>query len=191
MTLVELRQEQLQVPRRSVSAAERRAEAQDWIAAAMAAGREPSDMTGADVGEAFGMSPSWGRAQLRAVPAAAATEEPATSASASSPVRRRWYAVVFTGLVGLVAAAASYGHMLELARAAGEPEMIAWILPLSVDGLVVAALLAGPRGRWWLAGALAASVAANIASADPTVIGRLVAAWPPVALLGTHRLLYD
>jgi hypothetical protein len=32
-------------------------------------------------------------------------------------------------------------------------------------------------------------MAANVAAADPTAIGRLVAAWPPVALLLAWELL--
>jgi hypothetical protein len=75
-----------------------------------------------------------------------------------------------------------------------------WLLPVSVDGLAVAASMTMlVRRRAGLpAGALAwaalllglgASLAANVAAADPTVAGRLVAAWPPVALLLAYELL--
>jgi hypothetical protein len=36
---------------------------------------------------------------------------------------------------------------------------------------------------------LTASLAANVAGAQPTLVGRLVAAWPPVALLLAYELL--
>jgi hypothetical protein len=36
---------------------------------------------------------------------------------------------------------------------------------------------------------LGASLAANVAAADPTVQGRLVAAWPPIGLLLAYELL--
>jgi hypothetical protein len=36
---------------------------------------------------------------------------------------------------------------------------------------------------------LGASLAANVAAAEPTVTGRLVAAWPPVGLLLAYELL--
>jgi hypothetical protein len=36
---------------------------------------------------------------------------------------------------------------------------------------------------------LGASLAANVAAAEPTVVGRLVAAWPPVGLLLSYELL--
>jgi hypothetical protein len=36
---------------------------------------------------------------------------------------------------------------------------------------------------------LGASLAANVAAAQPTVVGRLVAAWPPVGLLLSYELL--
>jgi hypothetical protein len=87
----------------------------------------------------------------------------------------------------------SYSHVMELARRAGETKMATWLLPLSIDGAIAAAVAviladsrAGrrPRGLTWLllALGLAASLAANIASAHPTVTARAVAAWPPLAL---------
>jgi hypothetical protein len=36
---------------------------------------------------------------------------------------------------------------------------------------------------------LVASVAANVAAAHPTVVGRLIAAWPPVALFIAYETL--
>jgi hypothetical protein len=89
--------------------------------------------------------------------------------------------------------------MQHLATEAGE-EWRADVLPLSVDGLLVAASLvifvrrrAGRRaGRLPWVGLLlgvSASVAANIAAAQPTVLGRVVAAWPPVAFALSFELL--
>jgi hypothetical protein len=95
-------------------------------------------------------------------------------------------------LVATVAAAASYGHMLEVALSAGEPLWIARAFPITVDGLVVAALRRGEAGRQWLALAVAISVAANVLAQFPEhaeTIGPAVSAWPPLALYGTHRLL--
>lgn len=113
-----------------------------------------------------------------------------------------WARVVTVGavlVVSAVAAVVSYAHMRHLATEAGE----AWradILPLSVDGLLVAAsLVIFVRRRAGLrAGALpwvglllgvGASVAANIAAAQPTVLGRVVAAWPPVAFALSFEML--
>ena len=95
-------------------------------------------------------------------------------------------------LVAVVAAVVSYNHMFELASRAGE----AWratLIPLSVDGMLVAATLAivdrrrarQPAGwvPWTGLGlGLFASLAANIAAARPELVAQLVAAWPPVAL---------
>ena len=97
------------------------------------------------------------------------------------------------GTVAVSAAVISYSHVMELARRSGETEMATWLLPLSIDGAIAAAVAviladsrAGrrPRGLTWLllALGLAASLAANIASAQPTVTARAVAAWPPLAL---------
>jgi Protein of unknown function (DUF2637) len=112
-------------------------------------------------------------------------------------VRRVTTTAVLT--VAIVAAVASYEHMRVLAATAGEGWR-AWLLPVSVDGLAVAASMtllvrrrAGePAGVLaWLALllGLGASLAANVAAADPTVQGRLVAAWPPVGLLLSYELL--
>jgi len=112
-------------------------------------------------------------------------------------VRRVTTASVVT--VALVAAVASYEHMRALAVLAGEGWR-AWLLPLSVDGLAVAAsmtmfvrrragLPAGPLAWVALLLGLGASLAANVAAAEPTVQGRLVAAWPPLGLLLAYELL--
>jgi hypothetical protein len=101
--------------------------------------------------------------------------------------------------VATVAAVASYEHMRALAHLAGEGWR-SWLLPISVDGLAVAASMtmlvrrrAGQRAGalpWFaLLLGLGASLAANVAAADPTVVGRLVAAWPPVGLLLSYELL--
>ncbi|GAA1208855.1 DUF2637 domain-containing protein [Prauserella alba] len=103
------------------------------------------------------------------------------------------------GVVAVVAAVISYAHMQDLAHGAGE----GWrshLLPLSVDGLLVAATTSILVARWrrqsahWvaqvsLALGIAASIAANIAAAEPTLTGRLVAAWPPLALALATELL--
>ena len=102
-------------------------------------------------------------------------------------------------LVAAVAAVVSYAHMQEVAVRAGE-RWRAWLLPLSVDGLVVAASMglltrrrAGrPGGRLaWAAllGGVGASLAANIAAAEPTVTARVVAAWPALAFAVAFELL--
>jgi hypothetical protein len=112
-------------------------------------------------------------------------------------VRRVTTAAVLA--VASVAAIASYEHMRALAAVAGEGWR-SWLLPISVDGLAVAASMtmlvrrrAGqPAGvLCWVALllGLGASLAAIVAAADPTVVGRLVAAWPPVGLLLSYELL--
>lgn len=95
--------------------------------------------------------------------------------------------------VAVVAAAASYGHMLEVAVWAGEPVWLARAFPLTVDGLVLAALRRGRQGRWWLGLGIAVSVAANMLARYPDLaasLGPVISAWPPLALFGTHRLLH-
>ncbi len=113
-----------------------------------------------------------------------------------------WVRVVTVAAVLLVAAVAavvSYAHMREVAARAGEGWR-ALLLPLSVDGLVVAASmvlltrrrvgLAGGWLPWWaLLGGVGASLAANIAAAEPTATARVVAAWPALAFAVAFELL--
>ena len=77
---------------------------------------------------------------------------------------------------------------------------MAALTPLSVDGMIVAAstaLLADSRaGRrggllpWaLLVVGSAASLAANVAVAQPTLVGRVIAAWPSFALISAYEML--
>ncbi|WP_173141968.1 DUF2637 domain-containing protein [Kibdelosporangium persicum] len=109
--------------------------------------------------------------------------------------------VAAVSVVAAVAAVVSFMHMYELAARAGEGWR-AWLVPLAIDGLVVAASMtmvvrrrAGMKAGWlaWTSMLLgiSASLAANIAAAQPTLIGRAVAAWPPIALLLAYELLMN
>ena len=102
-------------------------------------------------------------------------------------------------LVATVAAVVSYEHMREVAERAGEGWR-AWLLPLSVDGLVIASSMAlltrrragrpGGRLAWCaLLGGVGASLAANVAAAEPTATARVVAAWPALAFAVAFELL--
>ena len=103
-------------------------------------------------------------------------------------------------MLALIAGTVSYLHMHLLVELHGQPGWVAALTPLSVDGMIVAAsttLLAdsrsGDRGgllTWalLLAGS-AASLAANVAVAEPTVTGRVIAAWPSFSLIAAYELL--
>ncbi|RBQ20567.1 hypothetical protein DP939_05590 [Spongiactinospora rosea] len=99
-----------------------------------------------------------------------------------------------------IAAVVSFRHMHELCLRHGEDHLAAVLIPLAVDGTIVVAsmsiLLAnryGSRGgalAWTLliVGSLA-SLGANVAVAEPSMIGRIIAAWPSAALIGSYELL--
>ena len=103
-------------------------------------------------------------------------------------------------LLALIAGTVSYLHMHRLVALHGQPGWVAALTPLSVDGMIVAAsatLLADSRsGRtggtlpWALlvAGSVA-SLGANVAVAEPTLVGRVIAAWPSFALTALFELL--
>lgn len=115
----------------------------------------------------------------------------------------RWIRRTTTGCVtmlALIAATVSYLHMHRLVELHGQPGWVAALTPFSVDGMIVAAsttLLADSRsgGRsgllpWALLviGSVA-SLAANVAVAEPTATGRVIAAWPSFALIGAYEML--
>jgi Protein of unknown function (DUF2637) len=97
-------------------------------------------------------------------------------------------------LLALIAGTLSYLHMHLLVELRWEPGWVAALTPLSVDGMFVAAsttLLADSRtgGRGGIlpsallvVGSLA-SLSANVAIAQPTATGRVIAAWPSFALI--------
>jgi hypothetical protein len=115
----------------------------------------------------------------------------------------RWLRRTTIGCVAvlaLIAGTVSYLHMHLLVELHGQPGWVAALTPLSVDGMIVAAsttLLAesrsGGRGGFlpWalLAVGSVASLAANVAVAEPTATGRVIAAWPSFALIASYELL--
>jgi hypothetical protein len=103
-------------------------------------------------------------------------------------------------LLAAIAGVVSYGHMHVLALEHGQGSWASAMIPLSVDGMIVASSMSllldsrlGHRGgilRWVLLmiGALG-SLAANIAVAEPSLAGRVIAAWPSFALTASYELL--
>jgi hypothetical protein len=103
---------------------------------------------------------------------------------------RRLASIVSALAVAGIAALASYSHMRGLALRYGQDDLIATLLPISVDGMITVAAIAlgdGRRHRWsaWLAfwTGVAASVIANVLAAQPSAIARCISAWPAVAFL--------
>ncbi|MEU8391519.1 DUF2637 domain-containing protein [Micromonospora sp. NPDC048843] len=97
-------------------------------------------------------------------------------------------------LVAAVAGFASYQHIYDVASTAGEHVTVASVLPLAIDGLILVATLAmlddkrnhrRPRlsARVALVFGILATLAANVASANPNATARLVAAVPAVSFL--------
>lgn len=108
-------------------------------------------------------------------------------------------AVVTVGAVGVPAAVASYRHARTVVARSGDPAMAPW-LPLSVDGMLLAALVViwvrrhrgDPAGVFpWVAFGvgMVATIAANLAAAEHTPEGFVVALWPPVAFALTLELV--
>ncbi len=103
----------------------------------------------------------------------------------------RWTTTSSVVLVAGLAAVVSHRHMQEPALRHGESELGAILVPLAVDGMIVASsmsiLLASRYGR--RGGVLPWTFATNVAVADPTLIARIIAAWPSFALIGAHEIL--
>jgi hypothetical protein len=102
--------------------------------------------------------------------------------------------------VAVIAAVVSFVHIEHLAAAHGQTTLTAWLLPLSIDGTVVAASmvmlraararLATPRlARFMLGLAVVATLAANIAYGLPYGLpGALISGWPAVAFIGCAEM---
>ncbi len=103
---------------------------------------------------------------------------------------RRFASLAGALVVAAIAALASYTHMRTVALEYGQPELIADLLPVSVDGMMATATAAlgdGRRNRWsaWLAfwTGVIASVLANVLAAEPSVVARCISAWPAIAFV--------
>jgi hypothetical protein len=103
-------------------------------------------------------------------------------------------------MLALIAATVSYLHMHMLVELHGQPGWVAALTPFSVDGMIVAASTtlpadsrSGERGGFlpWalLVIGSVASLAANVEVAEPTAVGRVIAAWPSFALIAAYEML--
>lgn len=113
----------------------------------------------------------------------------------------RWGTSLVVVAVAAFAAVVSYSHIYDLGRAHGQAGTAARLLPLSVDGLILAAslvLLGAARRRlprpalaqWMLGLGIGATVAANVAfGAAYGLLGAVISAWPAVAFVGAAEMV--
>lgn len=104
-----------------------------------------------------------------------------------------------TAMVFTTAAWQSYWHIQELTEQHTTDSITPYLMPLSVDGLIIAAYRyttpANPRptrllAYLSLAVGLVATLLANVAAAPDNPTARLLSAWPAVALTLTGLLLH-
>lgn len=119
--------------------------------------------------------------------------------SGDRAIRTATAAVVLA--VAAFAAIVSYSHIYDLGHAHGQSGTAARLLPLSVDGLILAASLvmlqqarnnqsAPALARVMLGFGVAATIGANIAyGAAYGTTGAVISAWPAVAFIGSAELL--
>lgn len=118
-----------------------------------------------------------------------------TTAAQRSQRRMRALAIVGAIPVALVALYVSYGHIAAVTLAAGESPITSAIMALSVDGMMLTAGVAIMAGRRSMIPYLTfgvgmvASLAANVISAEGSLVSYVVAAWPALALTLTSELL--
>lgn len=110
-------------------------------------------------------------------------------------------ALLACGLMALLSAAVfcvSYDSLLKLALSAGVAPGVAWMWPLSLDGLMVLSALVRLRyslegkphkiAMIVLAGATVASIGLNIAHAPGNYISQIIFGIPPLVLLISSEL---
>jgi len=102
--------------------------------------------------------------------------------------------------VAAFAAIVSYSHVYDLGRAHGQSGTAARLLPLSVDGLILAASLvllhearngrgAPALARWMLALGVGATIAGNVLyGVAHGPLGAVVSAWPAVSFIGAVEM---
>jgi hypothetical protein len=107
---------------------------------------------------------------------------------------------VVTAVAGF-AAVVSYSHIHDLAGQHGQSKTAALLLPLSVDGLILAASLVllhearnartAPARAWLMLGlGVAATLAANVLSGLPDGwLNACISAWPAVAFVGAVEMV--
>lgn len=114
------------------------------------------------------------------------------------PAWQWWSALLVVLLVGVFAAIVSFGHIWAVADEAGEKWAALMFVP--VDGMAIAAsmtmsvrrragLKAGLRAWATFLLGVGASLAFNVAAAEPTAGARLISALPCVSFLLTYELL--
>ena len=115
-----------------------------------------------------------------------------------SAIRRLTAAAVL--IVALIAAVVSFVHIEHLAAVNGQTMLAAYLLPLSIDGTVVAASMVMLRaaraglGTPWLARfmlglAVTATLAANIGYGLAYGLpGALISGWPAIAFIGCAEM---
>jgi len=89
------------------------------------------------------------------------------------PVASGWtgrVAAGSAGLVALVAGIASFSHVRHVALEVGESELVAWILPLSVDGLAVVCSVALVEINYRLQPTTPTAPVADASAADLTAL---------------------
>ncbi len=113
----------------------------------------------------------------------------------------RYATVAAVSVVGLAAAVLSYRHQYELAAGHGESAVTARLLPVSIDGLLLAGTLAvldasrRQTGHAWAARitvglGVAMTMWANIAHGLAFGwTGIVISGWPPVALIAAVEVL--
>lgn len=111
-----------------------------------------------------------------------------------------WATAATVAGLAAIAGALSYSQMRQLAQDHGQAGWHAHAFPLSVDGIEVVASLVllaerrtGRRSGWlpWAALVIGTvgSLAANVATAGPGMVSRVIAGWPALALLIAVKLL--
>ncbi len=100
-------------------------------------------------------------------------------------------------VVAVVGAVLSFSHLSGLAARSGEAAP--WLVPVSVEGLIVCSSMVllvrsrtGQRAPLAWSGLLlgvAATLVGNVVAAEPNTVARVIAAWPAVAFIVAFELL--
>lgn len=118
--------------------------------------------------------------------------------SLKSPKVRHRARQIPTAIIFGIAAWQSYGHIVELADEYTTDSLTPYLLPLSIDGMIIVATryLADPRpdtralARLALALGVVGTLLANVAVAPPNPVARLLSATPAITMIITALILH-
>lgn len=99
--------------------------------------------------------------------------------------------IVIVGIVALITAIVSFGHIYHVCRVHGQSPLVSGLMPFTIDGLMLACtmMLGNWRATVGLFLGIVATMAANYLAVDGDILDHIVSMWPAITLLATTEVI--